>query len=340
MNANNLLSIITPESLFSKPDISIIKKEYHNLVKVWHPDKNPDKLANEVFQHIGTLYHQALHKVETGIWVLPSIYEFISLEGKKYRLHYKKQHSFELGEMYIGDTNILFAIPKANHIFFENAHNTISKFKFANDTMKKEMTRWLPNIKYILPSHQYDYMLIGKGQDVVLLKDLFEFFKRKSPPPEHVAWIMSSLLNICCYLDYAKLSHNCISLDTVFISPRGHSAYLYGGWWWSKRVGTKITQVPARTASLMSSQQKNNKIATQSLDLDMVRAVGRELFRDLSGAGLYQRKEIPKPVSNWMTSTTSGVAVEDYRNWRKVMEKSWGKPKFHDMKVKVEDIYA
>ena len=153
MNANNLLSIITPESLFSKPDISIIKKEYHNLVKVWHPDKNPDKLANEVFQHIGTLYHQALHKVETGIWVLPSIYEFISLEGKKYRLHYKKQHSFELGEMYIGDTNILFAIPKTNHIFFENAHNTISKFKFANDTMKKEMTRWLPNIKYILPSH-------------------------------------------------------------------------------------------------------------------------------------------------------------------------------------------
>ena len=52
-----------------------------------------------------------------------------------------------------------------------------------------------------------------------------------SLPPEHAAWIVSRLENLCCVLEYSDVFHGGIDLESAFINARTHQAYLLGGWW-------------------------------------------------------------------------------------------------------------
>ena len=47
--------------------------------------------------------------------------------------------------------------------------------------------------------------------------------------PEHAAWVVSRLENICCVLEYSGLVHGGISPESVFINPVTHEAALVGG---------------------------------------------------------------------------------------------------------------
>jgi hypothetical protein len=54
-----------PEKLFSG-DLESAKMEYYALSRVWHPDRNSDRQATVVFQHITELYRTARELIETS----------------------------------------------------------------------------------------------------------------------------------------------------------------------------------------------------------------------------------------------------------------------------------
>jgi len=344
MTAVQILAIREPERLFSGEE-SALKKEYRHLAFLWHPDRCRDAIAREVLPHVNGLYRSAREKLDRGDWQTPGLLTLSDTAGKEYRVRFRIRRTFELGEMLIGDSVVTFLVEAGHKNFFDNAVRRIGNFLFASDAMKQEVSRYLPRMKKLFETRDGRFvMVLEKDPGLLLLRDVLDHYTAVGLPADwsrHVAWIQSTLHNLCCYLEYAGLAHNDISPDTYFVSPSGHYGALLGGWWYSERIGERLSGVTARTFSLMPADVKAGRIADPRVDLELVRSVGRELLGDVSGMRLLSTRPAPEPMLNWLRLPGSGNAREDYRQWREhVLIDSFGPRRFVEMMLKAEDLYG
>jgi hypothetical protein len=155
--------------------------------------------------------------------------------------------------------------------------------------------------------------------------------------PRHVAWILSGLFNLACYLEYRKLAHQAITLESVWIQPARHEVALLGGWFHALPFGQTLTSLPAASAELASSRYLSQRRAGPSLDLELIRAVGRELLGDRRGQRL-PAGAAPAPMRDFLLGMPSS-ALNDYRTWKQVLVASFGPPTFVPMPVSAKEIY-
>jgi hypothetical protein len=232
--ANEILAITNVGDVFSN-DINIIKKEYQKLAKEWHPDFNGNSLeSNTVMTKINLLYEKALILIGENKWEGTNFIKIPCVNNKSYEIKYKVSYNFELGNMYVNDNIVVYIVDGKHKDFYKNGISKIKNFKFVNDKMKEEMQRFLPIINEEFETIDSQYgVILKKTPDLLLLKDVLQYYNNNIPD-KHVAWILSSLYNIACYIDYSNLAHNGITLSNYFISPKYHSGALLGGWWYAK----------------------------------------------------------------------------------------------------------
>ena len=332
----------SPEKLFSG-ELEIAKSEYHTLCRRWHPDYNTDANATAIFQHVNNLYRAAQQLIETNCWRGAGVLELpgagSGAAAVSRRIRYFKRADFELGEMYIGETEIAFAVERQYADLFENASRRIASFQFANLSMQKEMHGNLPDNPEYFATAERLILVLPKAPDMILLEDLLEHLGG-AVDARHVAWIGSSLQNLACYFDYAGIVHHDISPQTVFVSPKYHSVMLLGGWWYAGFAGGKINALPNRTINVAPADVLRNKRADTRVDLELIRQTGRELLGNGGGAPLKTNEKIPAAMARWFNGATSGSAVADYQLWRNVLEMAFGKPRFCRLDVEPGAIYA
>ena len=323
--------------LFSgNPDT--LKSEYQTLAKKWHPDiHGKEKDFDKVMARINVLHQQAGEVLKSGNWATPNLIQLKCVDGKVRKIKYKISYDFELGKTYIGDSIVLYLIPKDHQEFFDNAKERINSFQYANDKMKTEASRYLPKILSIFETEDNQLgMVIEKTSDLILLKDVLDFYKGKIPD-KHVAWILSTLYNLTCYLDYSGLSHNALSIDNYFISPKFHSGALLGGWWYSVPQESKLKGLPSYTYSIMPVKIKDKKIGSTITDLELIKSIGRELLGDRGGNKLLD--VAPTDMVNWLRISTSNKALDNYSKWQEVLTQSFGKRKFVEMNLTSDMLY-
>lgn len=336
LSASQILTIKTPEQLFSGDAVEA-KKKFHDYSRQWHPDVCKDKDASAVFIHIKSLYKDAVLKIEQGIWVEPNVIRFKTKANKEYSLRYHRKHKFELGEFYIGDQHVIYLVDPIHKDLYNNAIKATSKFSYGSPEMEKNTARCLPKVD--LTFELVDGRLglsVVKTPDLLSLRDVIDHYKG-SVDPKHVAWIQNTLYNLCCYLEYAGISHNDISPDTYFISPEHHGGALLGGWWYSVPIKSKLSKVPQRTFKLLPWKVQNKKIALGLTDLELVRAVGREAL-GLTGMKA-SSMSVPKPMAGHLVNLATEKAVVEYRNWSNVLENSFGPRRFVTMDLTVDKLY-
>lgn len=332
-----VISITSPEKLFTG-DTSIAKQEWHNLTKVWHPDRASGNA--EVMTHINALYDLAINKLKLGIWSDDGIARITSkITNKVYEIKFLRKHDFELGEMYVGNNSIVFAIAEDGYDLADLGLERIKNLKYANPTMKEEFSRYLPTIKYEDQTEDRRIIVMQKTPDVLLLRDVLDHYNDKIDP-KHVAWILSRLYNIGCFLKFNDISLNDISPDTCFISPEFHTVSIIGGWWYSTLLGRSIRAVPSRTILYAPLNLIDKKVGDSTIDSELIKATGRELLGDITGAGKFNSDStIPKALKNWLQSPGSSDLYEEYQKWTNVLLDSFGKRKFVEMKLEAKDIY-
>ena len=328
----DLLKVKSPGEIFTG-DINTLKSEFDKLARKYHPDINKSPFANDEFIHLQGLYERAKEELKGDFWETKDILRFHS-----YRAKFMRKMELPIGKMYVGNSHVTFMIEKKYKNLFDNAVNIIKGFKYSSDKMKDEMSKYLPSIKVATELSNYCVLVLNKTPDLILLRDIPVY----SLPDrdKHVAWIISSLYNTMCYLEYAGITHNAISLDTYFISPKYHSGVLLGGWWYSCKQGSKLLAVPKGSYDLFSPFMKKTRIADHSLDKELLRALGRELLGDRTGTKLLLDKPAPLPFINWLKCATSKSIIKEYALWDKVLEESYGKKKFIPMNVTVKNIYG
>jgi hypothetical protein len=341
-----------PERLFSGPDA--VEAEYKALAKRWHPDMKGGDTT--VFQHIGVLLRIALDKAKNGNWHVPGLLELTGTDGHIYRIRYVKKFDAGMAVGYMGQSIVAYVMPVDVSDLVDEAVKTIKGFRFPDDKFKKELSYRLPVIKKVFKTKDSAVMVIEKPADAIRLRDLLEYTDFDaamtcSPKdakshlggfidPKHVAWMTSELLNLACWLEWAKLTHNDISPDTLFVCPGPHTVQLLGGWWHSAPVGERMRRrQTARTIQYLPTEVARTKIASYKTDLELIRLLGRELLGDGTGMRLTADSRIPKYLVDWLRIAASGSAKADYRKWQDVLTSSFGARRFTKMDITFSDIY-
>jgi len=323
-----------PERLFEN-GLDAAKSAYHALLQSWHPDRGGDAA---VAAHLNRLYEAAVEKIKAGTWSKPGEMTIATVAGGAIRLRYLRRHAFELGEIVYARHMVAFLVTNEYADLCHSAKRTIDGLGYRDGAMKAEMARFLPSIKGCFETTDGRCVLVlGKTPDVFLLRDVLGACAG-ALDPRHVGWIMSAVYNLACYLDWAKLTHNAITADTVWISPQHHSALLLGGWWYAAPHGARLTALPTAVKAITPPDILHTKRADHRLDLALVRALGRELLGDRTGMRLAAMA--PKAMADFLRQPTSAVAVRDYRTWKEaVLLPSFGAPRFVRLDVTESAIY-
>lgn len=337
MQAAEILKIplTEPERLFSGP--AVIPAEFKVLAKKWHPDRGGD---DKVFAHISALKGEAEKKAAAGVWDTPGLLEFRTARGTTLKVRYRKRHKFELGEVVVAPHTAGFIVAGRHQSLFENGNRRMSgPWAYPTPEIRAENEKYIPKILAVTPVLDHRVMMLSKTEDAILAKDLLEYLGG-AMDPRHVAWVVSSLLNFCCLLDFNRMSHQGIAPDTVLISPQFHSAWPVGGWWYAKKFGEKVEFLPPFVARVASVVRKS-KTADPRTDRDAVRALALYLLGDLSGSILRTSKTVPAPMLNYLRMPAPQSAADDYRVWsKKVLIDAFGPRKFVDLPVKGSDVYS
>ncbi|KQQ97161.1 hypothetical protein [Massilia sp. Leaf139] len=329
-----------PERLF-KGGLDEAKKAYRLLAMRWHPDRNRDPSALAVFQHIGRMLGKAEEKIALGAWPGRGSLQFAARDGKAYEINYLRRHRFELGTMYVAGSVVAFEIERVHADLIDNAERVIKGFAYADDGMREQIARHLPPFPFAAAFETTNaYVIVmRKRSDLLLLRDVLDHFDGRMDP-RHVAWIVSALLNLCCYFDYAGVTHNALSPDTCFISPEEHSVSVLGGWWYAARSGERMAAAPARTLDWAPHQLLATKRADIRTDLELVRALGRELLGDIGGTRLGREHTARQAMVDWLRLPASGDPIEEYRIWRtQVLHDSFGARRFAELPLTQSDLY-
>lgn len=328
-----------PEWLFSDT-LDVLKQEYRHLAKIWHPDVNKSLQAENVFRHIDALRHAAEDKIEKHTWQKPGLVSFTTFAGDKIDFNFCKKHSFALGEFYLAETSIAYVIRPEHRVLFENALVQIKNLPFADQKMRDQFSIYLPQVSKSFVGKEGCVLILKKEPELVCLRDVLDYSKPHLDP-RHVAWTLSSLYNTSCYLNWANLTHNDISPDTIFISPKGHYGALLGGWWYATPKGESLSYLPDRSYDHVPQDIAQTGLADPCLDLGLIRLVGRELLGDASGLKLSANKNIPASLVEWLRMPTSGVPKDDYYVWTNtILKKSFGARRYTEMNLKFSDLYS
>ncbi|HEY9777072.1 MAG TPA: hypothetical protein V6C81_25120 [Planktothrix sp.] len=349
ITAEQILRLREPELLFSHSS-ALAKDEYYELARLWHPDCTSYINASRVFSQVANLYKSAVVKLSDGTWLEPA--EKIEEEvfgRKKFRLkrgsriktiEYSTVRAFELGIMYIGEHAATFEIALPFEDLFYNGIRHMSSFKYHDRAMAVEISSSLPQIEERFETNCSFVVVLRKTPEQLLLADVLRHHAHRLPRAEHCGWILNCLFNLCCYMQWAGLTHNAIASTTVFIAPRRHTCALLGGWWYAAPVNTRLLALPESECEYIPADIARDGSADSRSDLDLVRAIGRELLGNKPGVQLSLNRFLPRVLVDWLALPSEGSAVHDYCQWKnEVLRASFGEPKFVELKVDSTNLY-
>ena len=241
--------------------------------------------------------------------------------GKKIAVNYDTCFDFELGTCYVTKSKIVYILEKDKEKYYHNAIKRITGLKYKDKRMENELSRFLPEIYQTFRTKNGKYAIVlDKTEDVYPLKNVFEYFG-KQIDGKHVAWMISRLCSLTCYLEYSGLVHNGIHMDNCFVSPEDHSVLLTGGWWYATEAGEKMIGTAKDIFAIMSVSAKESKRSSAVTDLESVKLLGRQ----------------PKPFIGFLTGGSGRSAYDEFVKWDRALDSSYGKRKFIHMEI--QNIY-
>src|SRR5262245_31044798 len=326
-----------PERLFSG-EPARLRHEFAVLAKCWHPDCNRSSEAAKVMERVVALRDAARRKHAIGEWSAPGIIRIDTTPRNSFVLKVKRRHEFELGEMAVAINRVAFLVEKEHATLFETGLHRIKEIRYPDARIRGDLAKFMPHVQGVYETDKHHIAIIAKTEDAILLKDLLAHVGGQLPP-KHTAWVVSSLLNLACFFEVTGLTHNAISPETIFVTAMRHAVYVLGGWWYAAPTGSQIEFLPETTYALMPRSMTTGKRADIRLDLESIRAVGRTILGDSTGLGLVCRKELPKPMANFLRLPSSGSAIDDYRAWGKALKDSFGPRRFVELPISSRDVY-
>ena len=313
-------------------DAETAHRQWRALSSQWHPDRNCDPQARWAFSHVQDLYRAAQEKREGGLWEEPGEITLTTLDRRTYRLRFRRKHTLDVGHVYMGREVIAYALDAEFSDLASHAYSVMRNLPFTDEHMRSEMARYLPQPIEFLETSAARVLVLRKPSTFIGLGDLLQYIGGELAPC-HVAWIVSALLNLGCYLETAGLAHQAIDIDHLLISPEHHALALTGGWWYAAQQNTPLHALPSRSVRLAPPDVTNASRAVVRLDQFLLRATALELL----GSELEQA---PAAMRDFLMLPPAASLYDDYQQWQRTLWDSFGERRFVPLAVNPDDIYA
>lgn len=228
----------------------------------------------------------------TFIWDQGVTVRFRADDGSDVDVKYLFHSETDGIEMFVARESVIYVFPATKLSYIEKMQEQVGRLSYPPAAIK-DLGKSFPLVKARIKLSDGRVLLaVSKPENAY---PLFAFGRLEY---EHVAWIISRMENICCVLEYSEIAHNGLSLESLFINPKTHEAFLYGNWWMAEKK---------------SSLNKG--------DLEAVRKIAKQLLGgSVSG--------IPEKFAAFVEGRPSADAYQDFSKWDEVIETALGGHKF------------
>lgn len=309
-----------------------INAQYKELARIYHPDIYKGNGAKDIMAKINKLHKEAMDLLNNGAWEASNEVLFVSREGERSKLTYKKKFRFELGTEYVARSHLFYCLDGKHKKFFDNATYQ-SREIFSVKIDKKidgEFSKHIPPIEKSFVSKDGTYCIgFKKPIDVVPLRLLLNYYNG-SIPDVHVAWMISRLLNLACLFQYKGIAHNGLTIENLYVNPFSHSIYPYGGWWYAQTLGRKLLGVPKFVYDVMPPKEKGEKISSTRTDIETIKGTASILLG---------KNDAPQEFLDFLNSGSSDNAIEEFQKWSTALDKAYGKRRFIRMDITIDELY-
>lgn len=339
LSSKEILSIPVsrPEDLFMVQKEGI-KELYYALIDFWRIDRKSDEDSKKVIEHINKLFKMTDVMLQNNVWRYEPSKIFTSLDGIDFKISWKKYCKDDIGNCYIGDTSVAYEA-KVNDInFVKNASEIIRGLDYKDDSMRGQLIPLMPHILSRFETNSSSLLVLKKRKEDIRLKDLREYLGGHIES-KHIAWIISGLLNILCYLEWSGLTHNAISEENVYVSPSDHRVSLLGGWFFARPVGQSFIGLPFRSIDYARNYILKEKVANYTLDVLLIKRLIIELSGEDTIDKFSKRLDIPQEYTRWLLDRHEGKAFDIYQSWFDTLAKAFGKRRFAKLDVMPNLIY-
>lgn len=317
-------------------DLAEIRRRFHDLATVWHPDVCRDPDASAVFSKLVMLRDAATRESmgsASQATYHPAM-DFETADGRRLRLRPLALRETDFGQMMVAAHGISLIL---NADMVRCEIDAINGFRFADSKMRKQMSPYLPSPpKLTVLSSNEGLLTWTRAPEEILLSHLIDHLGEI--PEKHVAWIGSGLLNIACWLQWAGLVHGAIGPDTILINPTTHSVRLFAGWSLATAKNTRPTMISERTLRIVPRLTLSDETVNSLVDAELIRQTLREALGDPSGTKIH-RSTLPTPLRQWITLPAKNNAVDDYKAWQGALERAWGTRRFVVFETTAHEVY-
>jgi hypothetical protein len=320
-----------PDRLFSM-DAKCARSQLRSLNRYWHPDRNSQSLAGWVFSHIQDLYQAALAKRRTGIWDTCDDLTIRTRNARCFRFRYCNRYDLDSGQLFVGKRTMAQVFRPALSDLAAVACNVAGNLDFADQHMRLAVGNYLPRGMRTLSTAESVVLVSEKSEEFVPLHHLLAH-AGGTLPARHVAWIVSSLLNIGCYLQATGIAHQAISIEHLLVSPENHAIALSAGWEFATPLGTPVHALPCRSMRLAPPDVLSRKLGDSRLDQFLVRATAL----DLLGSNL---DDTPSAMQSFLLLAPAATFIQDYERWQQTLWDSFGERRFIPLDITPDDIYG
>lgn len=297
-------------------DNAAVKRRFGELVRVWHPDHCSRPDARDVFQHI-VKCRDARLRGEEGLQRMVFTRTRPGPDQKpKFALDYIHSARTECGAVFVSYDNVSYLVEPGHAAFAEPAVNM--RWQFPDAKVEAEMTKYLPRRNRAEHTEQGLLLVYKRNSDQMLLSDLlaYEAKQGRTIPHRHVMWMISSLLNTCCYLEIQKTSHCALLPHYLLVSPDMHAVALTGPPMYATPFGQRPKAVPKEVLAAWPRLRAPDTVIENSLlDLTMVRLLARRALGQSNVALLARDTSLPEGLRQWVCSPAPKSALKDYTAW-------------------------
>jgi len=320
----------TPAQLFPGDERAVAAK-FKKLSLVWHPDLCHDPRAKDVFQYIVTAKAVALGKSDHNRLILERV-----RGGGKFSMDYVGHGKSDSGRHFVGTSTVAYLVPDSLRDLCEPAIRM--KWVFPDTKMEKEMTKYLPNRVRHEETTDGTFLAYRREPEQMLLSDFIAFQKRRGEliDPRHVSWIISSLLNTCCYLEISRTAHCGLIPEYLLVSPECHSMHLTGPPLYATPWGHRPKAVPRAVLEAFPRMKSPGfKIESSVVDLAMIRKLAMSLLGHASTGAARRDTRLSDGIKSFLCSPAPESALKDYVAW----EKARGKRAFTPFGATAREMY-
>lgn len=320
---NEILGAKSAGDIFSA-DSNIMKTEYRNYAKAYHPDVCH---REDVMAVVNLMFAQAKKMLANKEWEQTNVLFFTdTVRNKQYSLHYHQMYKFEYGYYYVGDYTLIYMFGEEKP--YKQYLDIINSIKYADNKIESYFKPLMPDIKQSGKCSKGWYIAINKRKNVYPLSEVLRMFGGKLNA-KHSAWVTTRLNNIVCFLKTTGIVHNALTIDNLFVCPARHEIFVFGGWWFSVHDNEKMIGCSKTVYNLLPPKTKTDKIANRAVDIECIKYILKKISKDIKPA-----------MEEWYKTGSTDNPFDNLDKWDTALTQAYGERRFIKMEIDENEIYA